>query len=329
MTKKYLIACAATLVLAFGGTAWAGGEQGGEHAEGTQIEQQSGQEQPEQESQAGQQGQQGQQEQGQQGQQAPMEGQQQQSEAGQQEQPGMEGQLSLEQKKQLQRELQEQGFYQGNIDGIVGPQTRAAVRQFQQQAELAGNGQLTQETVDELGLNLQEPVSGAEQEQQMGQQDPSQQQMQPGAAEEPQKFQLSALNEEQTRELQQKLQQHGFYKGEIDGIVGPQTRSALQAYFRDQASLASQGVVTESALNDFGINPSEVQPVRGTEGQGSDWQQQQQQQQQQQPQEEQQQQPPEQQPQQQQEGTPDVDIDVNNPDMGAEPQPAPEGTDEY
>jgi hypothetical protein len=37
-------------------------------------------------------------------------------------------------------------------------------------------------------------------------------------------------NSDETRELQRRLARAGYYHGAIDGIMGPQTRSALQAY---------------------------------------------------------------------------------------------------
>lgn len=45
-----------------------------------------------------------------------------------------------EEVRQLQQQLKSMGLYNGNIDGIFGPQTNAAVRAFQQQSGIAVDG---------------------------------------------------------------------------------------------------------------------------------------------------------------------------------------------
>jgi hypothetical protein len=51
----------------------------------------------------------------------------------------------------LQDALYNAGFYEGNIDGALGPQTMAGVRAFQRENNLA-SGQLTIETLKALGV---------------------------------------------------------------------------------------------------------------------------------------------------------------------------------
>jgi hypothetical protein len=51
-----------------------------------------------------------------------------------------------------QRALAAKGLYRGPIDGIVGPHTTHAIRTFQRQNGLPGNGVLTNETARRLGL---------------------------------------------------------------------------------------------------------------------------------------------------------------------------------
>ena len=52
----------------------------------------------------------------------------------------------------VQSELARQGFYNGPIDGIVGPGTRAAIRSYQAANGLAINGQISSSLVASLGL---------------------------------------------------------------------------------------------------------------------------------------------------------------------------------
>lgn len=225
MSKKHVIVGVSALVLGFGGSAWAEGDEtskGGEQAQGTESKDVG-------EAAAGQ------------------------ASAGQMKSV----ELSKDQKKQLQRELQNRGHYQGEIDGIIGPQTRAALKEFQEQQNLTSSGEADQQTLSALGLDLSErqPVAGSD----------TAMQGEAVSGERAQSFQLSALNEEQTRELQQKLQGLGYYRGEVDGKVGPMTRSALRRYFNAQANLAARGMVSESALNVFGLEASEIQPVGGAD----------------------------------------------------------------
>ena len=51
-----------------------------------------------------------------------------------------------------QRALAQRGLYRGPIDGIVGPRTTEALRAYQRQNRLPGNGTLTLDTARHLGL---------------------------------------------------------------------------------------------------------------------------------------------------------------------------------
>jgi peptidoglycan hydrolase-like protein with peptidoglycan-binding domain len=52
--------------------------------------------------------------------------------------------------KQAQTMLKEQGYYQGSVDGINGPQTRAAIQKFQQDHSLKATGRLDADTTASL-----------------------------------------------------------------------------------------------------------------------------------------------------------------------------------
>jgi membrane-bound lytic murein transglycosylase B len=66
---------------------------------------------------------------------------------------GQEANLSPDAVKQAQQQLKSEGLYKGAIDGRVGPQTRDAVRKFQQQSGLAASSTLDQETLQRLMKN--------------------------------------------------------------------------------------------------------------------------------------------------------------------------------
>ncbi len=54
--------------------------------------------------------------------------------------------------KKTQEILKEKGYYRGQIDGIIGPQTRAALRRYQHENDLPVTGRYTRETAGKMGL---------------------------------------------------------------------------------------------------------------------------------------------------------------------------------
>jgi hypothetical protein len=52
----------------------------------------------------------------------------------------------------VQSALQEQGYYQGEIDGILGPQTRAALAEYQSAQGLEPTGTVDEPTLETLGM---------------------------------------------------------------------------------------------------------------------------------------------------------------------------------
>ena len=61
----------------------------------------------------------------------------------------------------VQQALANAGVYSGEVDGIAGPQTEAALKRFQSANGLPGNGLITQKTAEALGMS--DLVSGARQ----------------------------------------------------------------------------------------------------------------------------------------------------------------------
>ena len=54
--------------------------------------------------------------------------------------------------KQVQSELKEKGYYDGDVDGVLGAQTRAGLRRYQKEKGLEGDGRLTHDTAIHLGV---------------------------------------------------------------------------------------------------------------------------------------------------------------------------------
>jgi hypothetical protein len=85
--------------------------------------------------------------------------QEQQSQQGKQQQSAENNQpispqdLSQSEIKQVQQALQKEGFHAGPTDGLWGPETKSAVKEFQQSKQMQPTGQLDRQTVADLGLD--------------------------------------------------------------------------------------------------------------------------------------------------------------------------------
>jgi peptidoglycan hydrolase-like protein with peptidoglycan-binding domain len=62
--------------------------------------------------------------------------------------------------KTVQENLHEKGYYNGQIDGISGPQTEAGIRQYQKAENLPVTGRLDAQTAGKLGVGP-ESVGGS------------------------------------------------------------------------------------------------------------------------------------------------------------------------
>jgi len=67
------------------------------------------------------------------------------SSGGRMEQSGQQ-EMSQEQIRKAQKHLKQAGFYQGSIDGQIGPQTQEAIREYQQARGLPQTGRLDEPT---------------------------------------------------------------------------------------------------------------------------------------------------------------------------------------
>src|SRR5215510_1723444 len=71
--------------------------------------------------------------------------------------------VSSERVMVMQQALADRGLYHGKIDGIAGPETHAALREFQNRNGLAPTGELNASTADALGMNGErQPVAGTD-----------------------------------------------------------------------------------------------------------------------------------------------------------------------
>jgi Putative peptidoglycan binding domain len=79
--------------------------------------------------------------------------------SGSQQQLGQQGMAGSQQQsmnraqvREVQKKLNDQGFNAGPVDGVLGPNTQAAIKNFQESKGLEATGQLNQQTMDALGM---------------------------------------------------------------------------------------------------------------------------------------------------------------------------------
>jgi sporulation protein YlmC with PRC-barrel domain len=102
-----------------------------------------------------------------------------------------------------QQKLRDRGYYSGTVDGVMGPNTEAALRAFQRDRRLGVTGRLDAETARVLMGDTTTVV--------------------PGTA--------PVVD---IRAAQRQLKERGYYAGPVDGVIGPATEDALRAYQRDR-----------------------------------------------------------------------------------------------
>jgi peptidoglycan hydrolase-like protein with peptidoglycan-binding domain len=61
--------------------------------------------------------------------------------------------------------------------------------------------------------------------------------------------------------VQTRLQELGFYQGQVDGVFGQGTRAAVQRFFQTQTDLAGRGMISDITAGVFGLSPRELDPA--------------------------------------------------------------------
>ena len=105
-----------------------------------------------------------------------------------------------------QQRLKDDGYYAGPVDGVMGPNTEAALRAYQRDHRLSVTGQLDPPSTRSL---MSETSTAA-------------------VRTPPNPVSMDI------RAAQRQLKDRGYYSGPVDGVIGAATEGALRAYQRDR-----------------------------------------------------------------------------------------------
>jgi len=159
--------------------------------------------------------------------------------------------------KQIQKILEDLGFEAGSIDGRMGSQTRKAIMEFQKSKKLSATGKIDPITWEELNNQKEKIVEDilnpkVEHKPILEAQnfvDTENKDSKPTAENISQKSQIQdevmgyrLKSKNRARQVQSALKKAGFYKDDIDGKLGPQTKKAIKA-FQKSRGLNPDGVV--------------------------------------------------------------------------------------
>jgi peptidoglycan hydrolase-like protein with peptidoglycan-binding domain len=134
----------------------------------------------------------------------------------------------------VQNRLRQAGVYSGQIDGIWGADSQAALERYQQAHQLQVTGQLNQATAATLGLD-QGALLGV-----------------PAAVPVPPPG--DQLRPASVQAIQSRLRSLGFYNGAVDGVWGGGTQAAIER-FQQGRGLQPNGQLNPATITAMGLAP--------------------------------------------------------------------------
>jgi peptidoglycan hydrolase-like protein with peptidoglycan-binding domain len=105
-----------------------------------------------------------------------------------------------------QQRLKDRGYYQGPLDGVIGPGTQAALRAYQRDRGLSMTGVVYSQTLHSLTGETAAATTSTP----------------------------TATRVMDVDAAQRELRSRGYYSGPVDGVIGAGTEAALRAYQRDR-----------------------------------------------------------------------------------------------
>ncbi len=141
----------------------------------------------------------------------------------------------------VQERLRAAGAYAGQVDGVWGPDSAAALQQYQQTHQLQVTGQMNQATAATLGLDPGSLLAVAP----------------PPAAAPPPSPPGDQLRPASVRTVQARLAALGFYRGAVDGVWGQSTQTAIQS-FQQGRGLQPNGQLNPATVSAMGLPADSV-----------------------------------------------------------------------
>ncbi len=153
--------------------------------------------------------------------------------------------------EEIQRILKDAHLDPGSADGVMGSRTRKAIRDFQKEKDLWPSGKVDSKTWLELSRAKEALKNEATVQPLIF---PSEEYPRDVRSEEeiarirePQEKLIKAkLPTDRKKQIQIALQKAGFYKGKIDGKIGPQTKEAIKAFQKAKGLKADGAVGTKT-----------------------------------------------------------------------------------
>lgn len=149
----------------------------------------------------------------------------------------------------LQTRLQKLGFYRGEVDGVYGSQTAAAIRRYQLAKGLRVTGEPTRETLEHLALVPQQPTTPD------GQPAPAPAALKDLLRGSHLERAPTALRQKAVTEAQRQLKILGYYSGPIDGVPNASLAGAIKIWQRN-SDLKATGRLDRASLEALQILPS-------------------------------------------------------------------------
>lgn len=145
----------------------------------------------------------------------------------------------------IQTELQTLGYYSGDLDGLKGPQTQAAIEAFQRKQKLPVTG----EASDTILARLQDPSAPAARvvKTKSIRLNETQQARTEQASLSQDTAQTVQQADPKVQALQRILSELGYAPGPVDGLLGGGTRSAIEAFEADRGMVPT-GVISPDVI---------------------------------------------------------------------------------
>jgi peptidoglycan hydrolase-like protein with peptidoglycan-binding domain len=168
--------------------------------------------------------------------------------------------------EELQRILKDADFDPGSVDGMMGAQTRGAIREFQKANQLRATGKI--DTATWSALTREKEVLHGEQKMSIpvervtpeanvtvnnGNLNPVEENVVKKIKLHSEVIGRHLKTKDRIRQIQAALKKAGFYQGSVDGKIGPKTKEAI-IKFQKANGLKADGIVGESTsaeLNEY------------------------------------------------------------------------------